>query len=640
VYQKKVKGRTSQEIAGMTTAMTTPMQKFGVKGSDVYDSTGLPLLDLSVALVRGVPASTVETCVQRVLASGSEQDMEDLSVMAFHTRAVRGGKGERDAFQHLLQCMDSTLVRRLLSLVPTFGSWRDLFVLADAPGCHPALRTEIVRLTAVQLQADKMSDTPSLLAKWAPRENKHGELAKDLARHMFPEIRQFSHRMKVYRQLVADLNRRLHTVEVSMCGGEWATIVPAHVPGRAGKLYMKAFLNLLPEKAFGRVFGAGNRYPSSADRIACAKNFTQYARDAKEGKVKVHGADTLFPHELVKKMYTESLSVEEIDHLDAVWASMVRKAEEGGGMRRSIFMSDFSGSMQSARAGGDLPYWVSMALGVLGSSVSSGAFRNRFMTFDSTPTWVEFSEEETTLSKRLTRLKGMSNIGEGLSTDFQKAMDLVLATLKSQRVRPGEEPENLIVLTDMGFDAACSSSQYSYYTGNSYRHAVKTAPWQTHVGLIRKVFQHAGEDMWGEPWTPPRIVIWNLAASYTSDFHATADTPGVMMLSGWSPSLFEVLQKEGPRSITPREALAVELGNPRYQPVRDVVRAWASEKRRKEAEQQRTMRMAMAQAAAMRMATAQAAASAWHEEQERLFLQQQLAEQGRCECVGHGGHGC
>jgi hypothetical protein len=36
-----------------------------------------------------------------VLASGSKQDLEDLIVLTFQTRDVRGGKGERDLFYHL-----------------------------------------------------------------------------------------------------------------------------------------------------------------------------------------------------------------------------------------------------------------------------------------------------------------------------------------------------------------------------------------------------------------------------------------------------------------------------------------------------------------------------------------------------------
>jgi hypothetical protein len=246
---------------------------------------------------------------------------------------------------------------------------------------------------------------------------------------------------------------------------------------------------------------------------------------------------------------------------------MVEKARAAGGLGRSIFMSDFSGSMAGT------PYWVSMALGILGSSVCSDEFKDKLMTFDSNPTWHHFAAG----SDLFARIKTIeeSGCGQGTSTDFQKAMDLVLETLKAKRCRPGQEPENLIVLTDMGWDQACASHEHSGYTGHSYRHCVKTAPWQTQIAMIQEAFKRAGEDMWGpgQGFTAPRIVVWNLSASYSSDFHATADTPGVAMLSGWSPTQFEILQKEGPRQMTAYEMLRLELDDPKYLRVRERIRA-------------------------------------------------------------------
>jgi len=169
------------------------------------------------------------------------------------------------------------------------------------------------------------------------------------------------------------------------------------------------------------------------------------------------------------------------------------------------------------------------------------------------------------------RLKHISHLGQGLSTDFQKAMDLVLSQLKAKRCRPGQEPENLIVLTDMNWDQACGSDRQSVYTGNSYRNVVKTSEWQTHVEMIREAFKRAGEDMWGEGQglTMPRIVIWNIASTST-DFHAQSDTEGVAMLSGWSPSLFKALQTQGPdgvKPMTPMEMLRAQLDVERYDQV-------------------------------------------------------------------------
>jgi hypothetical protein len=267
----------------------------------------------------------------------------------------------------------------------------------------------------------------------------------------------------------------------------------------------------------------------------------------------------------------DSMTREEKDAIIGVWNQMVKDAKEGGGLGRSLAMCDFSGSMQSSGSNGDTPYWVSMAMGLLISEVTTKEFEDVFLTFDSTPTFHHLPKGD--IFKRVSSIHG--GLAQGTSTDFQKAMDLVLQRCKAMRVRPGEEPENLIVLTDMNWDQACGSNQASLYTSNRYRHVVKTDDWQTHVEMIRESFKRAGEDMWGEGQglKMPRIVIWNIAAT-SADFHAKADTEGVVMLSGWSPSLFKVLQKEGVVIQTPYAALRAQLDDERYDPIRARVEAW------------------------------------------------------------------
>ena len=548
----------------------------GVKGSDVFSSSGDPRVDLNVKCVRGADASVLRTALDGILALKTQMSLEDAFVLAFNARNIRGGKGEKAVFQTLYGRLCETqgvVAKALLDLIPHYGCWNDLLVLAEASNKN--ITKAIVDLYADTLYKEsKLMKPATLAAKWAPREgSKHNDMAKQIATTLFPPqlVEQHSAQMRQYRRLVADMNAKLNTVEVLMCTDRWDTIVPASVPGRAGKLYSKAFLNL---PSTHRVKGQPKpkdgeyRCPDSEKRMMCRQKFEAHFAAAAAGKAKVHGADTLFPHEVVQRASEDhGLTSAEKDQLNAVWLGMVEKAKAVGGLGRSIFMSDFSGSMRGT------PYWVSMALGILGSSVCGDEFKDKLMTFDSDPTWHHFAAD----SDLFARIKTIeeSGCGQGFSTDFQKAMDLVLETLKAKRVRPGQEPENLIVLTDMGWDQACSSSEMSDYTGNSYRHVVKTAGWQTHIQMIQEAFKRAGEDMWGpgQGFTAPCIVIWNLRASPQTDFHATADTPGVAMLSGWSATQFEILMKEGPRQMTAYEMLRLELDDPKYLRVRERIRA-------------------------------------------------------------------
>lgn len=600
----------------------------GAKGSDVYSADAFKkvsekMVALSALLTRGVSKTTVDDSVRSIVSEASiGENIEDLCVIAFQTRDIRGGKGERDASKHIFEALlwqpfTRQVTLDLLDLVPEYGCWQDLFKLPHE--FLPRLKQIVVK----QFQQDEVAiaaynaakaneiagwggeEPPkkpkvSLLAKWLPREGQLHDI--HMACALVPGTMLHGTRMKLYRKRVAAVNKFLQTVEVQMCAKDWEEIVPGSVPGRAIKKYVKAFLNEKGTTKKGeRAPPKGTlRHPDDPVRMACREHFQEHFSKTANGEVKAKGADTLFPHEVVKKAYKivdeerrvarmgqrrhrdgdsddecdqgETAGEAERNHLRGVWDAMVENAKEGGGLGRSLAMCDFSGSMRSSCTNGDTAYWVSMALGLLISEVTTEEFKNTFLTFDSTPQMHTLPEGDL-----LTKLKSFdpSSMSQGTSTDFQKAMDLVLAQCKAKRVKPGQEPENLIVLTDMAWDQACGSSEQSYYTGNGYRHVVKTEGWQTHVEMIREAFKRAGEDMWGEGQglKMPTIVIWNIAAT-CQDFHATASTPGVVMLSGWSPSLFKVLQTKGVVEMTPMDALRIQLDDPRYDLVRERVRAF------------------------------------------------------------------
>jgi hypothetical protein len=93
--------------------------------------------------------------------------------------------------------------------------------------------------------------------------------------------------------------------------------------------------------------------------------------------------------------------------------------------------------------------------------------------------------------------------------------------------------------------------------------------------MIRESFKRAGEDNFGENcgYTMPRIIIWNLRADMNiNNFHAQADTPGVLMYSGWSPSIFKRILKDGFKAQTPYDALRNELDDPMYDIIRMRIR--------------------------------------------------------------------
>jgi hypothetical protein len=425
---------------------------------------------------------------------------------------------------------------------------------------YPQLSKSLDAVVRRQFLLDQETHKPSLLVKWLPREGtKYDSLARHFASLFFPNTpQQGGQRMRTYRRCLATLNRHLDTTEIKMCDssvgangvGHWSEIQPKKVPGRLMKRCKNAFFNQTkPKRGLPQT-----RYPDRVDRAECAENFKDFMGKVAKGEVQMKGGDTTMPHEHVHEVYhNRYLSEEALQVIQAQWDAIRQKAAEGGGLGKVVPMCDFSGSMDG------LPKEVSLAVGILISEIASPAFKDHILTFDSTPRWHSFSGVTTLKNK----VQSVDSLGQGLSTDFQAACDLVLRRLVEHKVPREEAPTDLLVLTDMGFDAACGAGQFSSYTGNQYKHNTKSKPWQTHFQMIRSNFEAAG-------YAAPRIVCWNLRAEY-KDFHATAHEEGVVQLSGWSPAVLKALQANGVQVRTSYEGLRALLDAPRYDRVRDVM---------------------------------------------------------------------
>lgn len=530
-------------------AFLTAMKK-GINGADVYTEEGVGdyRVSLFTMLNRGLEASYIQEYVSKIFQRKVYSEMEDMFVMAFQTRDIRGGKGERRLFYSFLKALykeDPIRTALMIPLVPTYGCWRDMWeILKEIPELEHAILDFTKQTFEKDLALASGSGSGlSLLAKWLPREHskKYPGLAHKLATHFYASNNWSC--IVQYRKHVSMLNKALHTIEINMCGGTWREIKPEAVPGRSLKIHKKAFLNLACKKET-------LRFPENEDRMTCRQHFLDFIESMKKGEAHAHGANVVMPHEIVVQALLRGTTVSELDILQGQWNSIREETLRLGGLGKCVPMCDFSGSMSG------IPKLVSLALGILISEINHSAFRDHILTFDAEPVWHSFTDMVTLKQK----LNSIGMIGQGLNTNFYKACMRIVDTMKQHRVPVGEEPEDLIVLTDMGFDAA---------SRDSYRN--KDVEWKSQLSMIRDVFKKAGESVWGEGngWKPPRIVIWNLRAEY-KDFHAKADQDGVVQLSGWSPSILKALQKGGVQVMTPYQGLRVLLDDERYDPVRRV----------------------------------------------------------------------
>ena len=512
-------------------AMNAPSQTQGVKGADCYTHSGSKVLDLFTQLVRG--ASINPSLVKQCLA----ESMDDTLVLAFQTRDIRGGKGERKLFRDLFSLIlkEYPELACAIHLIPEYGRWDDVWSFM---GLNVTVDKAIDSAVLEQFRLDQESESPSLLAKWLPREvrNKENKLVLHFANLLFPST-PITQRLRVYRKTIAFFNSRINTVEIKMCARSWSSIDPGSVPGQLLKRNKNAFFNKKPVILRKRVVRLDDRYPALEDRITCADNFRKHMAAGRP----VNGGQTTMPNEHVRKILEGAFSEDTDCVIEAQWAAIREETTAAGGLGDAVIMCDFSGSMDG------VPKEVSLALGILGSEVAAPAFKDHILTFDSTPVWHSFAGLKSLRQK----VESVGYLGQGTSTDFQAACALVLKRMIEHKVPAQEAPKQLIVITDMGFDAA-STNQYF----------LKTASWQTQFQMIRESFRAEG-------YEPPLIVCWNVSSSYT-DTHATADEVGVVQLSGWSPSVLKALQS-GLEVQTPYEGLRILLDSPRYQAIRNIL---------------------------------------------------------------------
>ena len=555
-------------------------------GAPCYEDTGEAIVTLFFKTVRG--ASNLSTLFAAAAEEAtSPSAMVDLFILAFQTRATRGmGKGEKDLFYELLLLLADkygmATVSACLPLVSHYGYFKDyLAILARKPPAPIAERC--VSLVADALREDeaelalaaKEERTPklSLAGKWAPRENgkydKAAGAAKALAAALYGGANGKA-ALRKYRKLVSSLNAALNTTEVLMAANRWSEIKFGSVASLCLARSRKAFLNeALKGKLMPHEEETGNRSTDPV-RIAARKAL----KEAIASKKGVQGKQ-LMPHEVVRKFMTSGygcgsgLSTSESDLLGAQWDSLregvvevmaAAAAERAAAVAAAsapmdalssmadslkatlptgkhvdlgklVPLVDVSGSM------GGTPMEVAIALGILVSELTHPTFRDRVLTFESSPSWVDLSSCDSIGDK----VRTVQDAPWGGSTDFAAACERILDAAQRAKLTPGEIPD-LIVFSDMQFDEA--GGMFDHYGGyggyGGYGRRSQPSSWETHFERLQRRFAEVGEAVCGEPYAAPRIIFWNLRGN-TAGCPATADAHNTQLLSGFSPALLKLV---------------------------------------------------------------------------------------------------
>lgn len=566
----------------------TPRQ-FGENANIEYgysNSLDEKIVQFFFQLVRTSDTSSLEKQLYDMLnfIKGNEKhyinELTILFKLIAQTRDIIAGKGEYNLSYMQLYVWWQFYPKLVEKMIPIFlthqnreelgghqyGSWKDLKYLCNylrlRSGNHPLIQycidlgleqlrrdtEEYDDYTASQNTNPKASLKLSLVAKWLPREKskKFGWLHARMAYTLYPEFLESAKekndkdvllkaklKCKInFTKHLTRLNKVLDTTQVKQCARNYSDIDYNRVTSLTMHKQKLAFQNKTKKNV------QRSRDP---DRIEGAKNFSEHLQKSLTNNfIKVHGKRCNV-YELVKSALNTYTDEDKLT-VNQQWVDNGKNNADGLG--NIIPMVDTSGSMESDDC---LPLYNAIGLGLRVSEKTHDAFKNRILSFDANPTWIQLNENFTFVEK----VQQVKSSHWGMNTDFYKAMRYILDIILVNDIPP-QEVSNMIlaVFSDMQIDAALSREENK----------------NTMMENIKNMYHSAGlMSKYKTPYKAPHILFWNLRN--TTGFPTLSTEKNTTMLSGYNATLLNVFVEkgfDGLKKCTPASMLNDLLKHKRY----------------------------------------------------------------------------
>lgn len=416
----------------------------------------------------------------------------------FYLRDIRGGQGERRFFRTAYRwlCQNEPKVAATnLEKIPEFGRWDDLIYIAEGtPLEEPAFY-----LIKYQLQLDKYSKTPSLLAKWMPSQNASNKETQRLG-HKIANFLNMTDRE--YRKTLSSLREKIKVLETLMSQNRWDEIEFDKIPSKAGLIYKNAF----------------------AHKEVTAARYQAFMAN-KETKV---NAGALYPYEIVAKALKNGAywgwgdrDMLDIDRqaIEKYWNSLPDYFANTPNSKM-ICVVDTSGSM--CRSDAAAPINVAISLGMYAAERAGGPFKDHYISFSNRPQLIKIEGVDfVDKVRRIYRTHLCEN------TNLSAVFDMLLTIADKPNVREEDIPNHIVVISDMEIDSATGDSSSWYYTR---RNGIWSKDHiETTMESIRSKWEAHGHKM-------PKLTYWNVDARNDTILDAG---PNVSFVSGMSPSIFK-----------------------------------------------------------------------------------------------------
>lgn len=418
----------------------------------------------------------------------------------FYIRDIRGGQGERRFFRVCMKDLavqDIDAAKRNLVHIPEFGRWDDLYTFVGTP-----LQNAALQVIKDQLELDVVCKTPSLLAKWLKSENTSSAESRRLG-NITREFLGMTH--KQYRKTLAVLRTRINVLEKLMSENRWDEIEFDKIPSKAGLKYKNAFARRDIERAKAGV-----------------QTYEEFAKD----ETKTVNAGTLYPYEVVDKATKVWTRRGWYDYIlpptDDTNRLMVNKYWDNltdyfnGATFNGIAVVDTSGSMTGNSE--SCPINVAISLGMYCAERAKGPFAGHYISFASRPQLIEVDGVD--FCDKVKRIY-QTNLCD--NTNLEAVFDLILDNAINYHMSQDDLPQNVIIISDMEFDAACGFDRWGSNRGTNKL---------TLMEGIGKKFEVAGYNL-------PHLIFWNVDARQ-NNIPMLGNGP-ISYVSGMSPAIFETI---------------------------------------------------------------------------------------------------
>ena len=422
----------------------------------------------------------------------------------FYIRDIRGGQGERRFFRVCMRDLATQNIEaamRNLRHIPEFGRWDDLYIFIGTP-----LEGAALNFMKEQLALDIQCKTPSLLAKWLKSENTSSAESRRLATIT---RKAFGMNHKQYRKTLSVLRARINVLERLMSENRWDEIEFDKIPSKAGMIYKNAFAR------------------HDIEREKSIKDVQTYAEFAKDTTKKVN-AKTLYPYECVE----EAAKIMGSTHwgrnhvaLDNTNRLMTNKYWDNltdyfnGASLNALAVVDTSSSMWGT------PVYVATSLGMYCAEKCNGPFAGHYVSFSRNPRLVKV--EGVDFCDKVDRII-RTDLCE--NTDIEKTFDMLLDTALRNRCSQADLPQNIIIISDMEFDAARGAGRVYNWATRKYEYNDTNV--DALMERIAKKWAAAGYQM-------PHLIFWNVDARQ-NNIPMLGNGP-ISYVSGFSPSIFQTI---------------------------------------------------------------------------------------------------